>query len=129
MSKQVWEPVDSIVNGDESLHADEIAITIGHDNTAMATFAWPEDGNRYAVCRLTDAPAVDMPDGPGWWGGVQNNREFAVQFTEFSVSESEVHIRWAEDYYTMRHQLSWFKQQYRDTKWYRLTMPWEATNE
>lgn len=49
---RTYVPVDYLINDSlEEIYADEIAITIGYDNTAMATFAWPEKG-KYAVCRL-----------------------------------------------------------------------------
>ncbi len=68
---------------------------------------------------------LDMPDGPGWWGGVQSYREFVVHFTEFTVTDDAAFVRWAEDDYTMRYPIEQFKRTYQDVKWYRLTMPWE----
>lgn len=50
-----WQPIDYLINDQlEEIHVDEIAVTIGYDDTAMATFAWPEEG-QYAVCRLYPA--------------------------------------------------------------------------
>jgi hypothetical protein len=46
-----WEPIDYLINDSlVELYADEMAITIGWDDTAHATMAWPEEG-MYAVCR------------------------------------------------------------------------------
>jgi BMFP domain-containing protein YqiC len=54
-----WEFVSFLVNDNgEELQIDEIAITIGRDFTALATFAWPEEG-QYAVMRRKEQPHVD----------------------------------------------------------------------
>jgi len=50
-----WHPVDAILWNGLSLHADDHAVTIGHGDTALATFAWPEEGE-YAVCKRTQPP-------------------------------------------------------------------------
>lgn len=53
----IWEPVNFIALADGlEIHVDEIAMTIGRGDTALATHAWPEDGNEYAICR-------QVPDG------------------------------------------------------------------
>lgn len=73
---------------------------------------------------MTTQP-LDMPNGPGWWAGKNQEREFVVKWTEFEVSDDSVHVCWDDDDYTITHTLSWFKGYYRDTKWYRLQMPWD----
>lgn len=60
-SAGTWQPVDYIQLGDGlEIHADEIAMTIGRGNTALATHAWPDDG-QYAICRR--APSHPAPAG------------------------------------------------------------------
>lgn len=56
VAPQQWTPIDFVANDHAELHADELAVTIGMDDTGMATFAWPVEGE-YAVCKLT-APAT-----------------------------------------------------------------------
>lgn len=58
-----WQPVDFIRLDDGlEIHVDHIAMTIGKGDTALATHAWPDDGNTYAVCRLTPAKGADDAD-------------------------------------------------------------------
>lgn len=50
-----WMPVDFLVidkDDNVRIFADEIAMTIGKGDTALDTIIWPEDGNKYALCRL-----------------------------------------------------------------------------
>ena len=45
-----WHPVDAILWDGKSLYADDLAVTIGEGDTALATFVWPQEGD-YAVCK------------------------------------------------------------------------------
>ena len=49
-----WTPVERVEDGNKSVEADSIAITIGYYSTAQATFVWPEEGE-YAVCRRKES--------------------------------------------------------------------------
>lgn len=68
MTQQIWRPVDFVViDKDENVRifADQIAMTIGKGDTALATHAWPDDGKTYAICTLTpvdEASRVAIPD-------------------------------------------------------------------
>jgi len=68
---------------------------------------------------------LDMPDGPGWWGGRIDGQAVVCHWSQFKVIGDDLKIRWADDDYTMTYSLSWFKSHYRGVKWYRLTMPWD----
>ncbi len=72
---------------------------------------------------------LDMPDGPGWWGGRIDGQAVVCHWSQFKVIGDDIKIRWADDDYTMTYSLSWFRNHYRNVKWYRLTMPWEVDHE
>lgn len=63
-----------------SVEYDSIAITMAHDNRAMATMQWPEDGHEYAICRRPQKAqplALDAPDEVDcdyWFDGVAVHR-------------------------------------------------------
>lgn len=54
-----WHPVDAILWDGKSLYADDLAVTIGEGDTALATFVWPSEGD-YAVCKRMQRPDYNM---------------------------------------------------------------------
>lgn len=63
-----WEPIDYLINDSLlEVQADALAVTVGYDNVALATFAWPENG-QYAVCRAVpvEQPQPDWSQAPEW---------------------------------------------------------------
>lgn len=54
-----WHPVDAILWDGKSLYADDLAVTIGEGDTALATFVWPSEGD-YAVCKRMQPPDYNM---------------------------------------------------------------------
>lgn len=88
-----WEPIDHLINDNlTELQVDNIAVTIGHGDTALATFAWPDDG-QYAVCRAVpvDAPRPDWSQAPEWahyWAMDNTGATFWYQ-TEPTIYQGE----------------------------------------
>ena len=79
----------------------------------------------------TQPQALDMPDGPGWWAFVQNGgtsyeRKDIASWNFFKTKGNQISLRWGDDTYTMRYTLEEFGNMYSNTKWYRLTMPWDT---
>lgn len=51
-----WEAaIYHLNNGDMSISVDDLALTIGRDNTALATFVWPQEGQYAVMQRRVDA--------------------------------------------------------------------------
>lgn len=87
---QRYEPVTQIINRSHNLHADELAITIGRDNTSLATFVWPQEG-QYVVMRrvATEGDAMTkyshrngdseppIEAGKYWFKGGINHNDYA----------------------------------------------------
>ena len=131
-----WQPIDHLINDNlTELQADNIAVTIGHGDTALATFAWPDDG-QYAVCRAVpvDAPRpLEMPDSPGWWAYRDTipgkRRAFVVHLPVFESYPDNVRYQWTyDDHFVFVLPLETFRLTW-PGQWYKLTMPWEQHHD
>lgn len=130
-----WEPVEHLENDNgEGLYVDEIAVTIGFELTAMATFAWPEEG-KYAVCRLVDtgsagAQPLDAPDSAGFWI-FEGYINYANGANPNMIEREVVRVFWGKTtnaWHTVgesgRRPASMLV-----GKWWKLTMPWDDAKE
>lgn len=95
------------------------AQTTDAPNANYAIWCW----NRRIVNRTRPA-ALDMPDGPGWWGHVHPGKTFVVYFGMWLIKGKNVILTW-NDGGAITYEVTKFKKDC-PGGWYRLHVPWET---